>query len=187
MKNIFITVSLLFSLGVSAQSFDTFLVASMQQANTGNPNPEIWTGYAFSYTSEANSLPSVGTNNGEMVSISTTSASVADSGTGIGSYVLEVVNTAAGGQSRLYSLQTVGEIYEFRVWGKVMTGSNGAFSFYSGTDNSSVRTYASGSYVETIGEFEATTTQLKIKFFGSQAGTSGDISRYKVSIKLKND
>lgn len=183
---------LVFFIGLASYGQRDLLIASRQQVScdpsASNPNPQLVTGNATAYCDdEANAAPATGGGNGQNNPTGATVASVADNGSGYGDYALEI--TALDGTSdrnRHYFTVTSGEIYEYRISVRMVTGTSGRFYFFNTTTTESTF-FSSTSWAEYTGEVTASSTSLRLEVWAANSGSAGDKSRYKFSLKLKDD
>lgn len=156
--------------------------------NADNPNPELFTGDAGSFTSEANTI----TGQHDPIGVNVTSQS--DLTNGYGQYVARATADSDGSLKRdrvtVSGTFTTGEIYEVYVLERNSDATDNAryritLGSSDGDDNSPHLAHTDWQ-LHTF-EFTSDGANPRIEVFARGSSTTGQWTEYKLSVKLKND
>jgi len=183
---------------------DTLLVAgaNLVEYTYSSVNPWLIDGFSGSIGSEANTSYAVEAASGVYISLvgplGVTESVASDSPTGEGVYAMELTSDPGGdgdGDRQRIFIEglTIGEIYEYEVSYKMVTGAGGRFTIANGNGVSIEDTRFSGTtWVTATGEFtytEGANNNIQCVFYAADApsGLAGDVARFQFDIRLKND
>lgn len=191
MKRTLIILLLIPVLFFAQRGEEEFLVSQEQLANeilphpnAANPNPELHTGDAASFTSEANNMT------GFSVSNSTVSP-IADTSNGYGSFVGRVTASTDGTLRRCWKDITivVGEIYQVYILERNNDAVDSARyrnSIGSAVDNNNTHA-AHTAWILHNYEFTSDNTVFRFDEFVRNTSVTNQYTEFKWSLKLKND
>ena len=168
---------------------------------SGNPNPELFTGFNFTWEGDTDEMPPNSETNGQrLTTLNSTFNSVDISGNGT-DWVLEVVSTVGPGNNsqgihRFYDTAMIdGETYEYKIRARQTVGVGGRVAVApTGVVGGGADYNLTSDWVTYSGEFTFTlsegTDNMSFRWY---AGTSdidcqiGDAIQVELSLKLKND